>query len=330
MKLSRSVRLHENEDSLDNSFDGFAEVYVEDNQGRIFPFWQTSDNGVFIVNDLYLSAGDSVRLTVRLNDNTTYQSSFSAFKLTPEIDTITYTVEKDGLIFYVSTQDPTEQSKYYRWMYEETWEFTSRYYSNYEFVGDEVVFRTNSQELFRCWSHSWSSEVILGSSEKLSEDVIRDFPLVNVSGRTGKFAHRYSLLVRQRTLSKQDYEFWQRQKANTENLGGLFDPQPTALTGNIRNISDSTEAVLGYFQVYSETQKRIFVNYGDIPFFTYRSGYESCTLDSVMLEELAPGGYLLSSTIMEGPSVVGYTTSTPGCIDCRLRGSSIRPDFWDE
>ena len=128
-------------------------------------------------------------------------------------------------------------------------------------------------------------------------------------------------------------------KKNTESIGTLFDPLPTQLTGNIQCINNPSEPVIGYIGAYSIEEKRIFISKKELPEnWKTITGYENCTrLDTVdnTPEDIAaqfgaegsiPVYELLSQ---RGPGVIGYLYSTKTCIDCRVRGTNVRPAFWE-
>ncbi|MBN8823656.1 MULTISPECIES: DUF4249 domain-containing protein [unclassified Spirosoma] len=53
--------------------------------------------------------------------------------------------------------------------------------------------------------------------------------------------------VRQLSLTKDAYRYFQLLQQQTQNTGGLADSPPTALAGNVRNTANSRESVAGYF-----------------------------------------------------------------------------------
>lgn len=312
---------------INETYTGEAQINIEDENNQVYPF-QSNGNGEFSINGLNLTYGQKLRLNVTLDNGTKYQSEYVVYKKTPEIDSVSWKQQTDGIQFYVTTHDPQDQSIYYKWDYEETWEFNSRYLSMFEFEDSVVVYRKNYLDLYICYQFDKSHNIIIGSSEKLQKDVISEFPLAFISTEGNKFLRTYSILVKQRTLTKEAYDYWKTLKTNTESLGGLFDPQPSQLKSNIVNVNDPAEDVLGYFQVYSQTEKRLFIERRDLENFEYKSGYEYCTLDSVLVEDMkSTDAYLLVGSFGQ-PTPEGYTYSSPSCVDCRKKGTNVKPSYW--
>lgn len=74
---------------------------------------------------------------------------------------------------------------------------------------------------------------------------------------------RCRINIRQYALNKDEYDFGPYK--NTEQLGSIFDAQPTATVDNIHNINIPGEAVIGYIGVCSVSQKTVYLNYTDLP-----------------------------------------------------------------
>ena len=68
----------------------------------------------------------------------------------------------------------------------------------------------------------------------------------------------YSINVKQYALSHEAYLFFEKIKKNTEQLGSIFDPQPSELQGNIHCITNPAETVVGYVDISEEKVQRNF------------------------------------------------------------------------
>jgi hypothetical protein len=143
------------------------------------------------------------------------------------------------------------------------------------------------------------------------------------------------MLVKQVALSEEGYNYWLNLYKTTENVGGLFDPMPGQVIGNIVNVQDPSEIVVGFFSAATVQEQRIFIDKDDLPerYSTYLS--PQCLIDSIMLEDLRkyPDTKLLISTIYSQggfPVLLGYTSTENSCIDCRTYGGGKleKPDFW--
>ncbi|MEP6583784.1 MAG: DUF4249 domain-containing protein, partial [Ginsengibacter sp.] len=124
--LTRSVKLY---DSVNIVPEQNAIVNIESETNQLFPLNETA-SGVYTSAILTLNSNEKYRLQIKTQDNKDYVSDFVAVRRTPDIDTLSWTRENGGVKIYVNTHDAQNNTRYYRWDYEETWEFHSTYYSS--------------------------------------------------------------------------------------------------------------------------------------------------------------------------------------------------------
>ncbi len=137
--------------------------------------------------------------------------------------------------------------------------------------------------------------------------------------------------MKQYALSQDGYYFWKNLKESSELTGSLYDKQPSHPVGNIKNINDPTEVVLGYFDMATVSSKRITIIPKDIPSdVNVPSLYSDCLhdVDTVVsfsqIPNLIGAGYLISREILGS----GFEMVVKSCIGCRLKGSNIKPESW--
>ena len=81
------------------------------------------------------------------------------------------------------------------------------------------------------------------------------------------FLSRHFFNVRQLSISKDSYEYWRRVSELVNNTGSVFDSPPAPIQGNLYNVNDPDEVVLGYFEVAKAKVSRIYTTFADVPFF---------------------------------------------------------------
>jgi hypothetical protein len=124
--------------------------------------------------------------------------------------------------------------------------------------------------IFKCWKSVSITSILIGSSEKLSQDVISQQPTASTFRcASQQLGVLYSINVKQYALSEQAYRFLQQLKRNTEQLGTIFDAQPSDNNGNIRCITNAQEPVIGFVEVSEEKTKRIFISNTQVPGWKY-------------------------------------------------------------
>jgi hypothetical protein len=309
-----------------------ARVLIEEEGGPQFILTEGLD-GNYTGQPLQLNPARRYRLRIRTQNNQEYASDFVENKITPPIDSVSWKAENTDLQVYVNTHDPEQKTQYYSWKYDETWEFTTPFYSVREYINNRMNDRR--ENINRCWRGGNSTTIAIASTTKLSQDVVSEFPLIKIPGNSVKLKYKYSILVKQFAQTKEAYEYAETLKKNTENIGTLFDPLPTQLTGNIKCISDPAEPVIGFVSVASEEVKRIFISSSQLPSsWSTLNEFSYCTLDTVLLKDVAAtfaSGLVLpvNDVLNEMGGTIGYNGSSAECVDCRIRGTNVKPVFWE-
>ncbi|MCC3159116.1 DUF4249 domain-containing protein [Hymenobacter sp. 15J16-1T3B] len=309
-----------------------ANVFIEEEGGARYPLAEASTAGTYRSASLRLSPGRRVRLYIKTSGPQEYASDFVPVKLTPPIDSLTWRAKPDGVQLYVNTHDETDQARYYRWDYDQTWEFTSALVSRYEYVNHQMLPRR--ENINRCWRSEVGTTVKLGNTARLSHDVLREASLFMVPSTSEKLNIKYSILVRQYAITPEESAYWEMLNKNTENIGTVFGPLPSQEQGNVHRLG-ADEPVLGYVGASSVTEKRLFVARPQLP----RTWYPSAGNPECVFLQIVPDPEGKGPTIEEyfgtgmhlpvdevAPGV--YSGAMRECVDCRLRGSNIRPSFW--
>ncbi|NJN28478.1 MAG: DUF4249 domain-containing protein [Cyclobacteriaceae bacterium] len=254
---------------------------------------------------------------------------------TPAIDEVSFIFgEKPngdlGAQVYIDTHDPDNNTWYYRWEWQETWEFRTPYNSYIYY--DEGEIKLREEDINTCWKSGRSTSIEVATSKNLSSDHISDYPIHFVSAKTDRLNFRYSMLVKQFALSEESYVFWNEMKKFTETLGTLFDPQPSVIKGNIHNVADDKEIVIGYFDASEVKEQRIFIRNSDLPSIRFPNYFSSCE-DTIVSEDMIPAmlatNYMLVAEEMDMTGLPVYLFSTAGCVDCTKYGTNVKPPFWN-
>ena len=303
-----------------------ATMYIEDAAGARFPLAEGA-TGTYTSAYLTLTPGRTYRLRIATSAGVLYASDFVPAKITPPIDAVDWRPESTSMGIYVSAHDDTNTTQYYRWEYEETWEIIPPFSPTLEFANN-VIRPIRVYYPTQCWGTERAAAIQLATTKALSKDVVSDLLLRRLARTTERLYRRYSILVQQHALTRDEYSYWEQLRKNTESLGTLFDPQPSQLTGNVHCLSNDTELAFGFIGAHSLAQKRIFIDRSQLPFdWPYVTGYEACLPPDTAKGNIIP---LLRTgfVIPLNEYAAGITVATLDCVDCRRRGSSNRPAFW--
>ncbi len=336
IRLSRSSSL---EDTIFNP-EFSAQVEAEGEDGSSFTLFDNG-NGLYTNNQLTLNNSVKYRLHIRTTDGREYASDYTPVKYTPLIDSVTWQRENDGVMLYANAHDPQNETKYYQWTYEETWEIHSAYYNELVYVKDpatsaptSVAYKYPDQHadtsIYKCWNTLNSTTIVLGSTEKLTTDLVY-LPVQYIEPHSEKLSVLYSINLRQYAISHDEYLFLQKMKKNTEQLGTIFDPQPSEISGNIHCLTDSNETVIGHIEISQEQVKRIFISNGEVPDWNYDPGCVFIEIGNNPQSIMQYGIGLMPTLVAKMDpfgGILSFYASTPQCVDCTLRGVSQKPDFW--
>lgn len=291
------------------------------------PGFYTSPGLNLIINNEY-------RLRIKTTDGKEFLSSYVVAKNTPDIDSISWEQNSEGVKIDVTTHDQTNNTRYYKWDYVETWEIRSQYYASSKYMGNGIVVdRPPAEQVYYCWRTLPSSTILIGSSARLEDDVIFKAPVTRIDQGEEKMGVRYSILMRQVALDKPGYEFYEMMKKTTEQLGTVFDAQPTEIKGNIQCVSNPGELVIGYITAATIKEKRIFI--ANTQLHNWRFFLNCITYDvpnnKDSLKFYFDGGAWQPYEAVTVPpnTITHYSSSYPTCVDCTSRGgSTTRPSFW--
>jgi hypothetical protein len=327
-----------------------AVVSVQSEQNATYPLTQIG-NGKYYTSNLNLDNSQKYRLVIITPNNKNYYSDYVPVLNSPPIDSIYFTTPSNNVVINSATHDPTNTVQYYRWDFNETWLIHSAYFSYFKSDGYTVNVRDLvNDNIYQCWSSDSSTTILLNSTSKLKQALLTDNIITSIPQNSVKVGHKYSILINQYALTSDAYKFWTNLKTNTEQLGSLFDAQPTQLIGNIHSTTNPNEPVIGYISVGSVSSKRIFIDNQQLPLGTYYPGNISCVIDTFLYKYIPPGGKTPTNQVdvyinyknggtkspyipiqaisIPGGPIIGYTASTPECTDCTLTGTNVQPAFW--
>ncbi|WP_229204201.1 DUF4249 domain-containing protein [Dyadobacter alkalitolerans] len=310
------------------TIESHAAVSVESESGEINAFTE-SRAGLYELPPRQYNAADKYRIRIKTQDGNEYLSDYVTVSVTPAIDSLTTKFDsfQDAMIFYVNAHDAQGKTQFYRWKFEETWEYRAAYQTGIEVIDKKYVSRI--KDINQCWGNMRSGSILLGTTVKLSSDIIKDLPLFKVPVSTNKLYIKYSVLVRQYGLSRPAFEYWTALSKTTQGTGSLFDPQPSQVTGNIKNITNGKELVFGYFSASTEETKRLTITpkLGKFPTCMMPDTFDVvCSPTSNRQCGLETTSLLLSYTGLRGEFLLG---APPSCTDCREQGGTLeKPKFW--
>ena len=356
IRLSRSFQ---NKDSIPERISD-AQVFINDETGGKI-YLENYGDGLYKTDPSEFTGiiGKTYTLHVLTSDGSEYVSDPSVMLPVPEIKDVYYEKDEEysgdqseiqgGIRIYLDTGSGTEESQYVRWEYEETWKFRLADYKRYNYISDSFILPVSDVKEF-CYRSVKSSAILYGSILPEHTNFIKRAPVCFVaSAKTDRLTIQYSILIKQYSLSKEAFDFWNNLKKINEMGGTIFDKQPYQVISNIRNVNNPGEKVLGYFQVSALKQKRMYITSSELdelnlPWYQYDckrvvvspDDYPPpCCLPPMTWNELydmfiSTGDFTFVEPVYNETTheLIKLVFTQNNCSDCELTGFSNKPEWW--
>lgn len=292
--LSYSGIFNENGAQLQD-FINDASVYLH-NEGL-----QDSVELTFLGNGLYKDAAnhfyprpnETYYITIYLSNGERYASQPEA--ITPlhtsfAIDTISKTTSSYlPQLFAAGVQirftDDAGQDNYYRWI---TTDYLPRKATGvpcgFSCVKGEFCYQINTN----LTDINIMSDALINGSEIRNKQV-----LISPYYWYGN----HYIEIKQLSLTRPAYSFWNEYLQQTTRTGGIFDPLPGPVAGNVYNIDKPNELALGYFECSDVVAKKYILRptiYNDNLVLQYINDFipsGECSLVLPNAQETAPAGW---------------------------------------
>ncbi len=318
-----------------------CDVKVVDDKGNSYSATDMRDGNYEIaIPQSELTPGTSFKVDIIVPGGTNIVSDFDKIHDCPEVDTVFYVLESipasnpifqtKGIRFYTSLDAQNIDSRYFRWQALESWEYHAFYPIEWFYDGkvNHVVPPDNSRKV--CWKTATVNNIFTLTTKNLVQNKYNLFPLHFVDNVSSpRLVYGYSLVLRQYALSEAAFDYWEKLRINSVGQGGLYEKQPLVVKGNLHNITNPEQEILGFFSASTVTSKHIFVkNVENLP-----SEYDpGCSTEGV--EPRRTGLKGIPTTMYPA-----YLYATPYgymiilldnyCYDClTLEGDTIKPAFW--
>jgi hypothetical protein len=339
VKLSRSVMVNVlySPDPVND-----ANVSIYDDKGNLYRLYSKNDGWYETdENELKGIPGNSYTLAITTSDGMQYESSTVIMNVVPDIDTLYFDetvrttfiddqiADETWLNIRLDSHDQEGKIQYWYFQFMETWK-VSLLTENVRVVHSppgELSNISNVNVLIDndkrdCWVTRPSNSILIASTVNSPVDELRGF-IVRSFGPYNEQLHiGYSILVKQSSISREQYDFWKQLKDVNESTGGLYEKLPSQVFGNI-TCCDGNAKALGYFAALSVREKRLFISKSDHHVKT-QSAYQNCGYYDYEPFYLVPKSFF---GINEETGNNVYT-SEDFCADCRAYGTNIKPSFW--
>ncbi|MGX1929619.1 DUF4249 domain-containing protein [Flagellimonas sp. 2504JD4-2] len=324
----------------------FANVSVVIDDQQTIPFFEIGPGRYRTDIAFAAQANSTYELQISTFEGRSYRSTAVRLPQTIQIDNVYAELTQtdsglDGVNINVDSFDPTGNSVYYKYEFEETYKVIAPEWGPNELVilsenPPSVTDLPHTEEKRVCFASESSNSIILTNTTNASEDRVTGFT-VNFLGKDNYIiSHRYSILVKQFVLGREAYEFYEQLSEFSGSESIFSQTQPGFINGNIVPEDGSNERVVGIFEVSSVSERRTFFNYTDF----FPDDELPTFIDECRTTVVPDNGELVRLINEQQISLAGFQDNGNGgvtyivqprvCGDCTALGTNIVPDFWEE
>lgn len=117
-----------------------------------------------------------------------------------------------------------------------------------------------------CWSYNYSPEALVSNNSFVNEIQFNKQFLGLIPATAMHFYDRYYIEVEQLSLTEEAYHFWSLVEKQQVGSTDLFQPNAIKIRGNIKNIANADDEVLGYFGASGAAAISLYIPPSEIPF----------------------------------------------------------------
>lgn len=353
IRLSRSFRFSE-----DPIMEDQAEVRVVDDNQNEYVFNET-EKGLYIsTNAFSTELNRTYTLKISTKNNKSYSSVAVAQPAnTAEITDVSFSNSvnsdgEEGISILVDSFDPSGNSQYYKYDFEETQRIVAPFYGPLEIIiiSDTPPFEVDDfrrvDEKRTCYKTTINkSRIVQTQTKNLGEDRVTKFPVRFLSKNDTIIRDRYSVLVKQYTQNFEAYTYFQSLNDFSSSENVFSENQPGFIESNIFSDSNPNEKVLGFFEINSVSEKRLFINYTEafpnenflpyfsdceivLPFLTDPEDPNKSPLIDLLKQDAISFWQVNQDFFGNRIENPPYLVVNKACGDCTVYGTNIKPDFW--
>ncbi|WP_282123142.1 DUF4249 domain-containing protein [Algibacter mikhailovii] len=362
--LTNEIKYHEIK--LSRTFQ-FSEEPVVENQARVRVIDDMQNEYVFNETEsgTYVSAiefGVVPERIYTLKIVTKNNKSYSSIAVKPpsdnaQISDVSFVNDTnsdgiEGISILVDSYDPTGNSEYYRYDFEETQRIVAPFYADNDMVivSDtppfKVELKRRTEEKRTCYKTTISkSQIVQTQTKFVAEDRVTKFPVKFISKTDSIIRDRYSILVKQYVQNFEAYTYFQNLNDFSSSENVFSENQPGFIESNIISDTNPNEKILGFFEINSVSEKRLFIdhqeafpNENQLPYFVecatstpYLTDPEDPSKSPLieMIKDDVIRFWLVNEDFFGNPiENPPYTVVNTPCGDCTFYASNVKPDFW--
>ncbi len=252
-------------DKYGDVFDGFirketkATVWIRNNEGDQVFLTEGEQGTYYTPASFSAAAGKKYTLHITLANGERYISLPEEVVPSPAIDSLSFLFKElptldqfnpnTGIEVYARWNDPKDTDNFYLWEAEGVYVVNTKPHLFEGRDANYVPVPMPKDCCDRCYVYDFSLNTVLRVFKDNLTDGNNNAQLAAFIPDDGKrFMEKYLVVVRQYSLNKTAYQFYDLLKNQLSIQGNIFDPPPATIRGNMINLDDPDAEVIGYFR----------------------------------------------------------------------------------
>lgn len=330
-----------------------AEVSISDNLGNIINFSEIAP-GHYQSQIAFQAVSDVEYQLFITSGGKNYEAAPTSLPDSATIENIkaeriTTDLNAEGVAIYIDANFDDIGTPFLRYQYEETYKIIAPLWSPFDMIvtdpnppfAFDLIPREQEERV--CYGTRVSNDIIQSEGFDVSGNTLNNVLVRFISRDDFIISHRYSILVKQFVQSPDAFAFYQTLNDFSSDESVFTDIQPGFIQGNILNMADSSEKVIGFFEVANVSETRMFFNYEDLfpdedlPPYAITCSFLSAPptitpANTSPLKDIIESGDFVyvrdtNGTVEDGGP---YFVARRACGDCTALGSNVVPEFWIE
>ena len=257
-----------------------AQVTITDDLGAVETLKEFKP-GEFVtdLNGIQGRIGGKYTLRIKLKNGEEYVSETETLPAVSNIDRFYYQykevlslnaenneVRSPYFEMRVDLKDAATEKNYYRWVSLGTYEVETQP-ENFTTQDKNGNPRPAPKNCCRqCWVRRVDYSAAVTSDRDFDGKNLIGMPVANIPITPQFFGIKYHIELKQYSISEKVFYFWKTLESQTAGTGSVQDPAPANARGNITNINNPDEQVLGYFGASGVITKTMYLGPQDVPF----------------------------------------------------------------
>ena len=271
IKLTRSARYGSNFADI-VSAERFANVSIRDNLGNVVVLSEPAFGTYATPANFKGEVGRSYSIQIITADGKEYISFPETIRAVPKIDSLSVLfrtsptsnplLPKSGLEVYAHFKDEPSVKNFYQWRSSGLLQLNTRpdlFIQRPRFPAPKSCCDT-------CWKEEIPDKAVRIFSDRLTDGNVTKVLAAFVEDDGLRMRDKYMVRIFQQSLSENAFRFYRLVEQQTTIEGGIFDPPPATIGGNVIRLDDPEELVIGYFTAADVSVDSLFIYRSDLEF----------------------------------------------------------------